>query len=142
MGVSALQADRFYRDVVEKGVVWTLRDSAGYPVPQTSNGRRTQPFWSSRARVEKIIGTVAAYEGFEPVELSLEAFLLTWLPELRRDGCLVGLNWSGPRASGFDAEPAAVRTCLRVASGVARKGLPRKVRCLQGWFRWTFRMRG
>jgi hypothetical protein len=70
------------------------------------------PFWSSRKRVEKIIETVAAYAGFQPVEITLDEFLAAWLTSLEKDGLRVGLNWSGPRARGYDLEPAVVRVAL------------------------------
>jgi hypothetical protein len=31
-----------------------------------------------------------------------------WLPGLERDGLLVGLNWAGDRAQGYDVAPADV----------------------------------
>jgi hypothetical protein len=80
-----------------------------------SEGVRTQPFWSSRSRVEKIIATVAAYEGFEPVEITLDAFLEKWLPGLERDGFRVGVNWSGPHATGYDIEPRVIRRALEAS---------------------------
>ncbi|RPH67238.1 MAG: hypothetical protein EHM78_21965 [Myxococcaceae bacterium] len=32
-----------------------------------------------------------------------------WLPGLERDGRLVGVNWSGNTASGYDVTPSEVR---------------------------------
>jgi len=105
---SAAQADAFYREVVESGRVWTLRDAGGIPAPENADGQRAMPFWSARSRVEKTIKTVAAYAGFEPVELELAEWRERWLPGLTADGLLVGLNWSGARATGYDLTPAAV----------------------------------
>ena len=70
------------------------------------------PFWSSRSRVETLIATVPAYAGFQPRELALENFATRWLDGLKRDGLLVGINWSGERATGYDAEPDDVRQWL------------------------------
>lgn len=66
------------------------------------------PFWSSRSRAERIIASVEAYAGFEVVEISWQVFQRDWAPGLTRDGLLVGVNWSGPRATGYDLPPAHV----------------------------------
>jgi len=67
------------------------------------------PFWSSLARVRKIIKTVPAYANFRPVEVSWEAFRDIWLSELAAEGLLVGVNWSGSRAVGYDVSPEDLR---------------------------------
>jgi hypothetical protein len=77
-----------------------------------SDGKRAQPFWSSRARVERIIKTVPAYAGFVAHELSWEDFVSRWVPGLSRDGILAGVNWSGPRALGHDLEPERLRDAV------------------------------
>jgi len=110
------QAAAFYSDAAQAGAVFTVRDAAGYPAPKTSEGVRAQPFWSSRSRAERIVFTVAAYAGFEVEEIALDAFLEKWLPGLERDGLRVGVNWSGPRATGYDVEPDAVRAALEAAA--------------------------
>jgi hypothetical protein len=106
MSQAASQAATFYRDVAAKRAVYTLRDSEGFPAPKGLDGRRSMPFWSSRSRVERIIATVPAYAGFEPVDLTWDEFCSRWAPGLEKDGCLVGVNWSGPRAVGYDIEPS------------------------------------
>ena len=105
MSQSSSQAWAFYRDVAKSPTVWTVRDTGGFPSVMTSTGKRASPFWSTRSRVEKIIKTVPAYAGFEPVEISWVEFCSKWVPGLVRDGALVGVNWSGPRAAGYDIEP-------------------------------------
>lgn len=102
MSQAASQWAAFARDVADNGKVWTVRDSGGFPAPLTSSGKRAQPFWSSLSRVRKIISTVSAYSSFEPFELSWTEFRDNWLPGLERDGLLIGVNWSGPRAIGYD----------------------------------------
>jgi hypothetical protein len=66
------------------------------------------PFWSKRSRAEGIAARIPAFTGLEAVSIPLDLFRSEWLPGLRRDGLLAGLNWSGPRATGFDIEPEAV----------------------------------
>lgn len=70
------------------------------------------PFWSSLSRVQKIISSVPAYTNFRPHELSWEEFRDAWLPGLKKDGCLAGMNWSGAKAKGYDVEPDIVREAV------------------------------
>jgi hypothetical protein len=109
MSQAASQASAFYRDVAKTRLVWTICDEGGYPAPKTSSGQRAQPFWSSLSRVEKIIKTVPAYAGFKPVEISWDEFCSKWIPELTQDGLLVGVNWSGKGAVGYDMEAERLR---------------------------------
>jgi hypothetical protein len=90
-----------------------MRDAAGFPAPMTSDGKRAQPFWSSRSRVEHIIKSAPAYEGFEPVRVTWEDFCAKWVPGLTKDGYLVGVNWSGQRVVGYDLEPINVQESVQ-----------------------------
>jgi hypothetical protein len=117
VSTAAAQADAFYSEVLENRAVWTLRDAAGFPAPVTADGYRSMPFWSARSRVERVIATVPAYAAFEIVELSAERWRRDWLPGLARDGIRVGLNWSGPRATGYDVEPDGLQAALTARLG-------------------------
>ena len=66
-----------------------------------------------------MIENVPAYAGFDIAELPLDTFELRWLPGLEIDGILVGLNWSGRKATGYDGEPAEV-----AASILSRRSRP------------------
>jgi len=66
------------------------------------------PFWSSLSRVRRIIRIVPAYAAFRPLEISWTDFCSSWGPDLARDGLLVGVNWSGPNAIGYDLAPEDV----------------------------------
>lgn len=112
MGKSASQAHAFYSDVAKTGKVWTIRDEGGFPAPLKSDGSRAQPFWSSLSRVEKIIKTVPVYTSFQSVELTWEVFRDRWLPGLEKDGILVGVNWSGKNAVGYDLESRSVKAAV------------------------------
>jgi hypothetical protein len=59
--------------------------------------------------VERIIKTVPAYAGFEPHDISWEDFVHKWVPGMTKDKFHVGVNWSGPRAVGYDLEPEQVK---------------------------------
>ena len=108
MSQAASQAAAFYRDVAKGGRVWTIKDEGGYPAPLTPSGQRAQPFWSSASRAQRIISGVAAYDGFEPVEITWQEFREEWVPILQESGLLVGVNWSGKRAVGYDLNPGDV----------------------------------
>ena len=113
MSQAGSQAWAFYREAARTKVLWTIRDVGGYPAPKGGTGKRAQPFWSSRARVERIIATVPAYRDFEVEEISWTTFCESWVPGLIRDGLLIGVNWSGPRAVGFEIEPERVRQSVQ-----------------------------
>ncbi|MEZ2370353.1 DUF2750 domain-containing protein [Arthrobacter sp. RCC_34] len=112
MSISAAHASAFYREVIEHQEVWTVRDQNGFPAPEGSDGHRTMPFWSLLSRAERVITSIPAYRDFEVVSLPLERWTEDWLPGLDRDGILVGLNWSGPRATGFDVPAQVVADTL------------------------------
>ena len=109
MSQSASQASAFYKEVAKNNKLWTIRDSGGFPAPKNSEGKRVHPFWSSLYRVQKIIKNVPAYSNFEPHEISWEYFSANWVPGMSKDGLLVGVNWSGDRATGYDIEPEKVK---------------------------------
>lgn len=108
MTTSAAQAAAFYDEAHAGGAVWTVRDEGGIPAPMNGDGVRAMPFWSKRSRAERVISSVRDYAGFEPVEVPLSEFLERWAPGLAKDGVLVGLNWSGARAQGYDVAPDEV----------------------------------
>jgi hypothetical protein len=112
MSISGAHADAFFQEVLRESQVWAIRDSAGIPAPQGTDGVRAMPFWSRASRAEKITSTVDAYAGFETVRIPLAEWRSRWLPGLERDGLLLGLNWSGPRATGYDVEPASAMASL------------------------------
>jgi hypothetical protein len=117
MSVSAAQAAAFYKEIVKTGQVWAIRDAGGIPAPLNGHGLRAMPFWSLRSRAEKVIANVPAYRGFEPMAILLEEWRARWIDGLERDEILLGLNWSGTGATGFDFKPAEVRT--RLCAGAA-----------------------
>jgi len=105
-------ADAFIREVAEHRRVWTIQDADGIPTA-TSSGNKAMPFWSALSRAESVIATVPAYSGFAPLELPWDRFRDRWLSGLERDGLHVGINWSGPRALGYDLSPTEVLTRIQ-----------------------------
>ena len=106
MSVAAAQTAAFYAEVAESGLVFTIRDEEGFPAPMGRSGVRSQPFWSKRSRAERIIKNVAAYQDMYVVEVTRDDWLNKWLPGLESDGMLVGINWSGKGATGYDLSPS------------------------------------
>jgi len=114
MSNAASHAHAFYRQVADEKKVWTVKDAGGFPAPMNSEGKRAQPFWSSLSRVELIRKNVPAYADFEPHEISWDAFRDRWLPGLKKDGILIGVNWSGGRAKGYDIDSDVVLKAIEV----------------------------
>lgn len=114
MSNAASHAHAFYRQVAQEKKVWTVKDASGFPAPMNSERKRAQPFWSSLSRVELIRKSVPAYAGFESHEISWETFRDRWLPGLKKDGILIGVNWSGDRAKGYDIESDFVRQAIEI----------------------------
>ena len=112
MSHSATQASAFFRDVAKTRRVWTVRCEGRFPALMTRDGKRAQPFWSSLSRVKTIIESVPAYADFEPHEIDWTAFSSQWVPTLARDGILLGVNWFGKGATGYDIEPERVRNTV------------------------------
>ena len=115
MSISAAQASRFYQEVILHQQVWGIRDSGGFPAPLNGDGERSMPFWSLRSRAEKVISSIPAYRTFEVEEIPLTVWRTRWIDGLDRDCILVGLNWSGVRATGYDIQPLEVRARLEAS---------------------------
>ena len=103
MSFSGAHRAAFRREATQDGRVFSLRDAAGCPVPE-----RALPFWSKASRAERVVTHVPAYRGFDVVEIGIADFLDRWLPGLDTAGLLAGINWAGPRATGYDIAPARV----------------------------------
>jgi hypothetical protein len=108
MSLSGAHKAAFRREVTQEGRVFAIRDERGYPAPVDADGHRAVPFWSKPTRARRVAGQVEAYVGFEVVSIEVDDWLAGWLPCLRRDGLLVGVNWAGARATGYDMTPAQV----------------------------------
>ncbi|MBU0913477.1 MAG: DUF2750 domain-containing protein [Gammaproteobacteria bacterium] len=109
MSIAAAHTSAFYHEVARSGVVWGIRDEAGFPAPLGFDGARAMPFWSSESRALKVVQNLPAYVGFTPVAIEWSIFCERWVPGLTQDGLLVGVNWSGQTASGYDIQPLNVQ---------------------------------
>ncbi|NDK05859.1 hypothetical protein LKM2_1831 [Leptospira kirschneri serovar Mozdok] len=105
---SSAQFHQFFIEIKKHKKVWTLRDESGFSSPITISGKRAMPFWSSLNRVQTVIDHVDAYSLFKTYEISFQNFMDRWLPGLKNDNLLVGINWTGSEATGYDLEPEKV----------------------------------
>jgi hypothetical protein len=108
MSLSGAHRAAFRREAPEEDRVWSLRDDRGFPAPKDAAGHRALPFWSKASRAVRVVGQVPVYGQFDIVEIRLDDWLERWLPWLQRDGLLVGVNWAGARATGYDVTPTQV----------------------------------
>jgi len=110
MSVAAAHADAFYGEVAEHRVVWSIRDHGGIPCPASAvEGNRAMPFWSSESRARRVIENVPAYSAFSPFSILWKEFCERWIFGLAKDGLLIGVNWSGSLATGYDIAPGEVQ---------------------------------
>lgn len=115
MRISSINSKAFFAEVAESQTVWSIRDENGIPAPKNSDGLRSMPFWSSERRALNCISQIPDYGGFEAFQIDLVDFVAKWLPGLTKDQILVGVNWVGERASGYDMRPDEVKPNLEAA---------------------------
>lgn len=108
MSLSGAHRAAFRREAAQQGQVFAIRDPEGFPAPAGEDGRRAVPFWSKVTRAQLIVRQVPAYRGFEVVPIPVEEWLSTWMTRLQHDGLLVGVNWAGANATGYDLTPEQV----------------------------------
>lgn len=109
MSLSGAHKAAFRREATQEGRVFSVRDPGGFPAPADGDGgRRAVPFWSKPTRAQLIVKHVAAFRGFEVVQVPVDVWLSDWLVHLEHDNMLVGVNWAGNRATGFDLTPGQV----------------------------------
>jgi hypothetical protein len=112
---SGSQAAAFFREVVEHRVVWFVHDDQGVPTPKNDSGNRVVPYWSSKSRAQRAADIWGG--GLRAGFLSLDAWRSVELPDIARDGCLIGINWTGPRLVGWEFTVAEVLNRLDHALG-------------------------
>lgn len=106
-----MQASRFYEEAVKGGLVFTFEDAEGllvFPIREVE----VVPFWSSRARLEKIQKEMPRYACYRVEETSCEDFYAQTLPWLDEQRIHVGVNWSGERLTGYDISVPDLRRSI------------------------------
>ena len=108
MSLSGAHKSAFRREAAQEGQVYAIRDPDGFPAPVGEDGRRAVPFWSKPTRAQLIVKHVTAYSGFEVVPIPVEEWLSGWMTNLEHDAMLIGVNWAGAKARGYDMTPGQV----------------------------------
>jgi hypothetical protein len=108
MSAAASQAASFYRDAAQHRRVFTLLKDESFAVFQVRD-QEVIPFWSTRSRVERVQKDHAQYREYVIDEIPLARFFEATLTDLEREHIHVGVNWSGPRLTGYDISPADLR---------------------------------
>jgi hypothetical protein len=103
------QANAFCREVLVSGEVFLIEHERNGPVDWPLAGtQHARPIWSSHRRVVRMLEGPLAARGLVIVASSWEHFCERIAPETELAGLLIGLNWSGPRARGYNLPPADV----------------------------------
>ena len=106
---SSQQANAFCREVIASGEVFVVEHEQFGPVTWPLAGHQhARPVWSSRRRVVRMLEGPLAAPGLVVVSHSWDEFCAEIVPETEREGLLIGLNWSGPRARGYNLAPSDV----------------------------------
>ena len=105
MSNASAQAHQFYRDVAKNRELWTVRKGDIFAKIPLRDGKIATPVWSSLSRIERVIQSIPVYAGSQPVRITFEDFVRDWIPQIRQEGGLLGVNWSGPSLRGFNIEP-------------------------------------
>ena len=108
MSLSGAHKAAFRREAAQEGRVYGIRDPQGFAAPAGADGRRAVPFWSKPTRAQLIVKHVTAYSGFEVVPIAVDDWLSGWMANLEHDDLLVGVNWAGAKATGYDLTPGQV----------------------------------
>ncbi|GGL02189.1 DUF2750 domain-containing protein [Mangrovihabitans endophyticus] len=114
MSLSGPHRAAFRREATQDWRVFSIRDQLGHPTPKAPDGTRALPFWSRASRAHRVVDQVGPYRNFEVVEVDMDDWLDAWLPDMDVRGLLVGVNWAGARATGYDMSPARVASWFSV----------------------------
>ncbi len=99
--------DLFIEQIQKTGQVWGLKADDGWAVCPSLEFEKTDvfPFWSSEADAKSHCSD--DWDIYTPAALTLEDFVVNWLPGMHEDEVMVGPNWNS-ELSGVEVEPADV----------------------------------
>ena len=99
--------DLFIEQIQKTGQVWGLKAEDGWAVCPSLEFEKTDvfPFWSNEADAKS--HCTEDWEIYTPASLTLEDFVVNWLPGMHEDEVMVGPNWNS-ELSGVEVEPADV----------------------------------
>jgi uncharacterized protein DUF2750 len=99
---SGSQAAAFFTEPARHRIVWYVRDDVAMPASKD----RALPYWSSKSRAQQAADIWG--NGLRVVSMPLETWRTKDPPELADEGYQVGINWTGPRLTGWDFTVAEV----------------------------------
>lgn len=97
--------DAFIVAIRQHGEVWGLCDKQGnWAVCPSASYEDTDvlPFWSTQQAAQALC--TEEWKVYKPKALSLDEFLIDWLPGMHEDDVLVGTNWD-TELEGLEVEP-------------------------------------
>lgn len=115
MSTSGAQSAAFFHDIARTRTVWWVRDDDGGPIPVATSGHLAFPYWSTKARAQRAAKLWGSQ--FRAVSMPLDHWRSAALPDLAREDLRVGINWSGPRLTGWDFTVSEVINRLNYALG-------------------------
>ncbi len=102
MSIAAAQYDKFKKQIIKEGKVYSFTQDDEYLVYPMAD-KEVIPFWSSKDRLQQIQERYPKYQGYAITELTFDEFY-KWLPTLKDDNVSIGVNWSGERLIGYDVD--------------------------------------
>ncbi|MEM7755436.1 MAG: DUF2750 domain-containing protein [Planctomycetota bacterium] len=114
-------AEAFYREVAVSQEVYTLEydDGDGVPLWPLDQGRKARPFWSSARRIREMLDGPLAKKRLRIAAFTWHGFVEGIAPDLEAESILVGVNWHGPRARGYNVPVNRVIAAVDVQSADA-----------------------
>lgn len=113
---SSIHADAFYREIIASGELFGVEHEFDGPVTwHLAGGTHARPFWSSRSRAVRMLDGPMRRAGLVIVPHVWEEFRGEIAPAMAAEGLLVGVNWWGFRARGYNLEPGVVVRALEEA---------------------------
>ncbi len=102
---------RFLDEARQSGTVWGLANEDGWAVCPSIEFEETDvfPFWSQERFAKALC--VDEWSVYQAKSISVEDFLIEWLPGMHEDNALVGTNWD-EELSGMEVEPADLAKSL------------------------------
>ena len=89
--------ERFLYHLNRFDVIYGLRNADGFVTTNSSDGKSAVMLvWSDRDTAQGIADT--KLKGSEVHEISLYDFMFSWIPGMRQDGVMLGINWSAEAA--------------------------------------------
>ena len=113
MSNASAQAHEFYREVAKNRELWTVRKGDIFAKIPLRDGKISTPVWSSLSRVERVIQGIPVYAGSEPVHVTFDDFVRDWIPKIRQENGVLGINWSGASLRGFSIDPDFVLRAIK-----------------------------